>query len=197
MIRPPDVKGRPAGSQPAGGPDAQSANITANSITRNRQLALVDVLISTLPPRIAARITIDPESGCWITGGHRDKDGYARLGDRGLHRVVYELLVGPIPPGLVIDHVLTRGCVSRACVNAVAHLEPITLGENTLRGNSFAAVNARKTHCGACGTPYDERNTYHAPDGRRGCRACNCRAVGRYKKRLREERQQAESARAA
>ena len=46
------------------------------------------------------------------------------------HRVAYEELVGPIPDGLVLDHL----CRNRRCCNP-EHLEPVTDGENTRRGN--------------------------------------------------------------
>lgn len=48
-------------------------------------------------------------------------------------RVSYELYVGPIPPGLHIDHVKARGCSGPPCVNP-AHLEPVTNAENSRRG---------------------------------------------------------------
>jgi hypothetical protein len=48
------------------------------------------------------------------------------------HREVYEWLVGPVPPGLQLDHVYDRGCRSKRCVNP-AHLEPVTRAENQRR----------------------------------------------------------------
>jgi hypothetical protein len=147
------------------------------------QVTLDELLIESLPLHIAERITVNPVSGCWIAGPPRDRDGYARIGNRGLHRVVYTLLVGPIPDDLVTDHVVARGCISRACINP-AHLEPVTHRENVIRGRSFAAINARKVACGTCGTPYDEVNTYRPPGRpRRACRRCNAAAVRRYKVR--------------
>lgn len=53
------------------------------------------------------------------------------------HRYAYELLVGPIADGLVIDHL----CRVTLCVNP-AHLEPVTPMENVGRGSA-----ATKTHC--------------------------------------------------
>jgi hypothetical protein len=111
--------------------------------------------------------------------------------------VVFATLVGPIPPGLVLDHVQARGCAWNCCVNP-AHLEPVTNRVNILRGTSFAAVNFAKTNCGACGEPYDLINCY-VWRGRRDCRACIRRRVREYKGRQRQqaERQLPELTRAA
>jgi len=114
--------------------------------------------------------------------GAIDKDGYGHTAEtvngviRQLkaHRAVYELLVGPIPTGMTLDHVKANGCTSRACVNP-AHLEPTTVRENIIRGigpATAAARNAAKTHCPR-GHPYDARNTRLDRQGRRHCKACH------------------------
>src|ERR1035437_4260666 len=111
---------------------------------------------------------------CWLWTGNLNGDGYGRLEDGGrrlmAHRVAYELLVGPIPKGMEIDHVRERGCFNTNCVNP-DHLEPVTHRENLLRGRSFSAINAAKTHC-LNGHEFDEANTYWY-EGLRGlCRQC-------------------------
>ena len=85
------------------------------------------------------------------------------------HRFAYELLVGPIPEGLTLDHVKARGCTSTLCVNP-AHLEPVTNEVNILRGIGFPALNAGKSTCPK-GHPYSEGNTY-LWHGSRYCRIC-------------------------
>lgn len=83
---------------------------------------------------------------CWEWTGWRI-NGYGRItiGNRQgwlVHRAAYELLVGPIPDGLTIDHL----CRNRACFNP-AHLEPVEFTVNVLRGIGPAAQNARRTAC--------------------------------------------------
>lgn len=85
-----------------------------------------------------------PDLGpCWLWTAGLQK-GYGMFASHviGAHVWAYTTLVGPIPKGLELDHL----CYVRACVNP-AHLEPVTKRENILRGESFAAKHARKTHC--------------------------------------------------
>src|SRR5439155_25592866 len=112
----------------------------------------------------------DPEqnAACWMWTGSTDRHGYGQARQRErtfrTHRAVYELLKGPIPAGLTLDHL----CRVRRCVNP-AHLEPVTNRENILRG-----VGPNRTHCPR-GHPYDERNTFrytYRGSTRRNCRAC-------------------------
>lgn len=90
------------------------------------------------------------------------------------HRISYELFIGKISSGLVIDHL----CRNPKCVNPL-HLEPVTHKVNILRGVGASAMNARKTACHN-GHPFTRANTYYIPPKRLGrmCRTCN-RASGR------------------
>jgi hypothetical protein len=118
--------------------------------------------------------TVDPTSGCWLFDGGRYPDGYGRMTvdgkGRAAHIVYYERFVGPVPAGLVLDHVRARGCVHRHCVNP-AHLEPVTIGENVMRGDTIPAANAAKTHC-KHGHEFTPENTQITTKGARRCRAC-------------------------
>lgn len=110
------------------------------------------------------------ENGCWDWVGTKRVDGYGCIyrGRRkvGAHRVVFEMLRGPIPNGLTLDHL----CRNRGCVNP-DHLEPVTAAENTLRGFGAPALNGRKTHC-ANGHPFSPENTIAMIEGGRPTRSC-------------------------
>lgn len=83
---------------------------------------------------------------CWLWTATKSRTGYANISvgrkTSLAHRVSFELYRGKIPDGLELDHL----CRVRHCVNP-AHLEPVTCKVNLLRGVSFSAVNAVKTHC--------------------------------------------------
>jgi hypothetical protein len=132
--------------------------------------------------RLLAKVVID-DTGCWTFAGARNADGYGILQvagrARNAFRVAYELLVGPVPDGLVLDHL----CRNRACVNP-DHLEPVTTRENLLRGDTFVARNAAKTHC-SHGHPFDEVNTSRDQRGNRECRTCRLQTWAAYRARKR------------
>lgn len=98
---------------------------------------------------------------CWLYAGYVNPHGYARTGNTFAHRAMYEAVIGPIPEGLVIDHL----CRVRHCINP-AHLESVTSRENTQRG-----YKKNKTHC-VHGHEYTIENTVTDKIGRRNCREC-------------------------
>jgi hypothetical protein len=134
----------------------------------------------TLWERIGPRIEID-DSGCWIWTGSKNSLGYGEISYRGskwrAHRAAYTALVGPIPDGLVLDHL----CRTPSCVNP-AHLEPVTQAENIRRAVRQPAK--LRTHCPQ-GHPYDEVNTYVYVN-KKGITQRHCRTCQRARNRKRE-----------
>lgn len=136
-----------------------------------------------LPQRFWSKVAPNKRTGCWLwTGSNSGRDGYGTyfLGGMGsraankrnrtkAHRAAYAALVGPIPPGLQLDHL----CRVPGCVNP-AHLEPVTQAENIRRGRAPSVAgkrNAGKTRCPQ-GHPYSGKNLYVNPQGHRFCRTC-------------------------
>lgn len=108
---------------------------------------------------------------CWLwTAATANGYGYFSVDGKGkrAHRVVYELLVGPIPEGLYLDHL----CRVTNCVNP-SHLEIVDNRTNTLRGIGITANNFVKAEC-VKGHLLSGSNVYTRPSrpGTRECREC-------------------------
>ena len=78
-----------------------------------------------LPEDVRFFAKIDASGVCWQWTGARDPNGYGLFRGnvritRRAHRFGYELLVGPIPDGLTLDHL----CRNRGCVDP-DHLEVV------------------------------------------------------------------------
>lgn len=132
---------------------------------RWRRNGTTDDLRPTAADRFWSRTSRQPD-GCWLWTGSVHPNGYGRISVDNkwtwVHRFAYDLLVGPIPAGLTIDHL----CRNTLCVRP-DHLEAVTAAENLRR-----EVEAnRGDHC-SHGHPFDSRNTYITPEGHRSCRAC-------------------------
>lgn len=116
---------------------------------RWRNHGTTDRIRNVLTPveRLMAKVQRS-EGGCWLWTGSITRAGYGRI--RGAdahdgrtvlaHRLAYELLVGPIPQGLHLDHL----CRVRRCVNP-EHLEPVTLAENNRRAAAAMAAAPKDT----------------------------------------------------
>lgn len=111
--------------------------------------------------RLENKFTIGDD--CWLWTASLNGYGYGHLVHLGKslqpHRVLYELLIGPIPEGLDLDHL----CRVRSCVRP-DHLEPVTRQVNIKRGSTGS-----KTHC-RHGHSLADALIHH---GRRECRECN------------------------
>jgi hypothetical protein len=110
------------------------------------------------------------QTRCWVWDKAKDRDGYGvtqiKRKNLRVHRAAYEAIVGPVPSGLVLDHL----CRNRACYNP-DHLEPVTNRENLMRGDTAAAKRAAQTHCKR-GHEFTSANTYTTSQGNRSCREC-------------------------
>jgi hypothetical protein len=102
--------------------------------------------------------------GCWLWTGKPTGRGYGQFNirgsNKGAHVWGYELQVGPVPPGLTVDHT----CRVKLCVRG-SHLEAVTTLENNLR------YTRTITHC-PHGHEYTPKNTRIDAKGARNCRAC-------------------------
>jgi hypothetical protein len=121
---------------------------------------------------IAARFwaKVEKSETCWLWIGAENGRGYGRFSIDGrlvyAHRWSYEMNAGPIPAGLVVDHL----CREPRCVR-VEHLELVPQGENTARGPlgfKFDGTCRSGRHNIA-----DPAAVYVQPNGKQRCRACH------------------------
>lgn len=135
---------------------------------------------------------VDTSGDCWEWTAYKLPTGYGRFRVGGAdkngghivmaHRWAYEVLVGQILEGLVLDHL----CRNPGCVNP-NHLEPVTDRENLRRGMGWSGRNARKTHCPE-GHEYTDENTHRDSIDRRKCRICDAARHRQARARKRLER---------
>lgn len=136
-------------------------------------------LLACFLDRFWSKVQIGGPDECWLWKASLQSQDYGAFNLNGrsvsAHRLAYELVVGPIPDGLTIDHVKARGCRHRHCVNP-AHLEPVTQAENNRRKDEQEPLTATRkraqTHCHR-GHPFDAANTIVRENGTRHCRACH------------------------
>lgn len=130
-----------------------------------------------------------PELGeCMVYDGQRSPDGYGVVRIERKHQMVHKYMWslenGPVPDGLQLDHL----CNNEPCWRQ-DHLEAVTPRENSLRSNSPASHNSRKTHC-KHGHELSGENlkqwTSASGNRRRECRDCRRDISARYQARQRK-----------
>lgn len=114
--------------------------------------------------------------GCWLWPT-KSSDGYVSIYMGGgkahpvvvmAHRLSYEMAKGPIPTGLVLDHL----CRNPSCVNP-DHLEPVTQRTNILRGTGITARLASAKKCVNGHVFPSCQSEYYASRGWRLCAICH------------------------
>ncbi len=122
-------------------------------------------------PRLMAGL-VSTGVGCWEWQRSRNADGYGQICVNGrverVHRVMYELKVGPIPEGKLVMHI----CDNPPCANP-DHLRLGTDAENNADRDAKGRNYYRnQTHC-PHGHLYDQTNTRWLKNGKRACIACS------------------------
>lgn len=136
-----------------------------------------------LSDRLFTRLEVD-ERGCWLWTGRLNSKGYGWIKVEGreifVHRILYQVLFGCIPPELELDHL----CRVPRCANPF-HQEPISHRENVLRGTSPPAI-VHQTGCCMRGHPLTAENTgtEKSRPGKRVCRECAKGRTRAYRLRL-------------
>ena len=133
---------------------------------------------------------VDASGDCWEWTASVRGAGYGQFNwEPGriieAHRAVWELLIGPIPDGMVIDHL----CENKLCVNP-DHLQVTTQRVNVTRsGLSPSGKATRRTHCPQ-GHPLSGVNLRMVA-GKRRCKTCDKRRSleGYYKRKERQHAQ--------
>ena len=152
--------------------------VSKNPQIPNTMSALHKPLLESTTERFWQKVKKTKTCWKWL-GNYAGKDyGAFWTGQKQVraHIFSYELAHGPIPPGLVLDHI----CRVHKCVNP-SHLEAITNRENILRGISPPAIQSRQTHCKR-GHEFSKMNT-RLERGKYGREKRQCRLCDRIRKR--------------
>jgi hypothetical protein len=124
--------------------------------------------------RFMAKVSPEPNSGCWLWIGALHSAGYGQVSTGRhaesipAHRMSHVLFCGPIPDGMDVHH----KCENRICVNP-KHLMLTTRSHHLteLSPRTRCYKNKRKTHCPK-GHPYDGENVRVVKTGRQ-CKICS------------------------
>jgi hypothetical protein len=133
----------------------------------------------SLAARFMAKVEVpyDDPYQCWIWKGYIQSGGHGQMNDGLAHRIAYEVLVGPIPDGMTIDHechnlAVSRGeceggpsCLHRRCVN------PWHLQAKSGLDNQRGGVKDWTTKP-TCKNGHSSTQRKRSPSGQTYCREC-------------------------
>lgn len=104
----------------------------------------------SLLERFSEKYLISTPNECWIWLGAKDSSGYGQISNNhkrvGAHRIAWEIANSR---KLYDDEVIDHLCRNPSCVNP-AHLEAVSMKENTARGNHLLVIKEKsknRTHC--------------------------------------------------
>ena len=159
-----------------------------------------------LEQRFWERVTLsDPPEDCWSWRGYTNPAGYGicslsssdgRVKTGYAHRTAYELSYGPIPEGLVIDHL----CRNRSCINPT-HVEVVTRALNTKRGywpnghpgrpmgSTGGSKSANLDYTHDC----TKAPQYIRPNGRAECQLCHRKSQASYRAKIKAKLDEAQA----
>lgn len=136
-----------------------------------------------MTPHFFAKISPEPNTGCWLWCGYAMDNGYGQQKLRQknwlAHRMSWATFRGPIPSGLNVCHT----CDNRLCVNP----EHLFLGTHKDNHDDMTRKGRRVVHnlnqptCGK-GHPFTPANT-RQHGTKRQCKECNRAAAGAYQRR--------------
>ena len=118
----------------------------------NSNYLTIPNLSASVIQRFFSKVKIDTKTGCWLWTAGKDRDGYGHFyykrKTHKAHRFLYSWLIAPLPKGCSrktpqLHHDI---CENPSCVNPW-HLKLISPREHILVGNSFSAINSKKTCC--------------------------------------------------
>lgn len=84
-----------------------------------------------LMERLLEKVEIDPYTSCWVWTASTGPNGYGQINSGRLndgswrvlraHKATYEHMVGPVPEGLVLDHLCSNRLARTHCKNGHAY----------------------------------------------------------------------------
>lgn len=105
---------------------------SAHNLQKHRGKKLVSLKKPCPKEKLLTNIVLCDSTQCWNWQGYTTHDGYGRISVKQknhlVHRLMYEIEIGPIANKLVIDHL----CENKSCCNP-SHLEAVTQKENVRR----------------------------------------------------------------